>query len=105
MRRAAIRRLTALMLSWTVPATSVWSAAPAGAPAASPERGPMAAAPETFEPSTPSIGILVGQVLSDATGLPVPTATVRVAGSSDPARPVDLEGRYALPVMPGAAVL
>ena len=129
-----MRKLIALILSWVVPATTVWATSPPIGAGARPkvqvaQRGPglpsrvapatsvrtssppdMAEArPEAHAPQSgpdlPSFGVLVGQVISDATGLAVPGATVELAGSPDSTQPVDDEGRFGLPASVGAHVL
>lgn len=50
-------------------------------------------------------GVVVGQVLSDATGLPLAGARVRVAGSADREAITDQRGRYSLPATESRLVL
>jgi hypothetical protein len=73
--------MTALFLFWLLPGASAPPAEPA--------------------PTQVSSGVLVGQVLSDATGLPVPEASARLVDAAAPPRPVDLDGRFGLTAAPG----
>lgn len=50
-------------------------------------------------------GVIVGQVLSDATGLPVAGARVRVAGDDSRVALTDARGRYSLPAAESHLVL
>jgi hypothetical protein len=56
------------------------------------------ASPPTHGIQVVSSGVLVGQVLSDVTGLPLKDAILQVAGQASQSTTSDAQGRYSIPV-------